>query len=112
MATVTDSETGTTVHLEVHTADVEHSVAFSKLTLKLLFNLFDREHKRLIGEEIEELLRATVVGQADNQSVIQDSTLSKRGSSKRTNDIGLIMSVLRRERSTYKSKVTATLNQY
>lgn len=72
MAAATDSEPGTPVHLEVHTADIERCVAFSRLALKLLFNLFDRDHKQLLEEEIEELFGATMVGQGDTQSIIHE----------------------------------------
>jgi len=72
MAAATDSKSGTPVHLEVHTADVERCVAFSKLTLKLLFNLFDREYKQMIGEEIEELFGGTVIGPDKSQSIIHE----------------------------------------
>jgi hypothetical protein len=72
MASASDSEPGTPVHVEIHTADIERCVAFSKLTLKLLFNLFDQERKKLFEEEFETLFGSRTVSPGDTQKLIHE----------------------------------------
>lgn len=65
-----DTSVGTPVKLEIYTADINRCIAFSKLTLKLIFNLFDRQHKQLFEDAIEDIFGSMTVTQGENQSII------------------------------------------
>lgn len=65
-----DTSVETPVKLEIHTADINRCIAFSKLTLKLIFNLFNRQHKQLFEDEIEDIFGSMTVTQGENQSII------------------------------------------
>lgn len=65
-----DAAVGTPVQLEIHTADIDRYLAFAKLTLKLIFNLFDQERTWRIEDEIEELFGSITVTQGENQRII------------------------------------------
>lgn len=70
METGNDDEPGTPVTLEVHTVDVERCIAFSSLTLKLLYNIFDKNRTQKIGEDIELLFGSSEVRQGDSFTIL------------------------------------------
>lgn len=55
-------KTGTPVNLEVHTADINKCIAFSRLILKLIYNLFDKSYKQTIESDLENLFGTKELG--------------------------------------------------